>query len=130
MSESDFFSPESETDSEFEEGLRRVELEKQRDIESEYLLEKMRACDISLWRVDSNVLNRWLKAETRLEDVIVSGRLKKKDSTVLLNFISDDRVAELRELAKEIVYFYDEGTQFKSYIDRVTACIIEFEYRL
>lgn len=130
MSQSDICSTESETDVEFEERLDTVEREKQRDEESERLLESMRASNISLSRVDGNVLNDWLKAEMTLEDVIVCGRLKKNNSTELLNFISEDRVRELRELAKAVVYFYEGGTPFKSYIDRVTACIIKFEYML
>lgn len=130
MSQSEFFSSDSETDTEFEERLDMVERDKQRDEESECLLERMRACNISLSRVDGSVLNCWLKAGTRLQDIIVCGRLKKKNSTVLLSSISEDRVEEIRELAKILVNFYDGGAQFKSYIDRVTACIIEFEYRL
>ena len=130
MSESDFFSTVSETDSEFENALDLVEINKQRDEESEFLLERMRECSISMSRVDGNVINRWLKADTNLDDVIVCGRLKKKNSTLLSGFITEERVQELRELAKEIIHFYDGGTQLRSYIDRVTACIIQFEYML
>ncbi len=130
MSDSEFFSTVSETDTEFEDRLELVEMEKQRDEESEYLLDRMRGCNISMYRVDGNVINRWLKADISLEDVIACGRLKKKNSTVLSGFISEERVQELRELAKEIIHFYDGGTQFRSYIDRVTACIIQFEYML
>lgn len=130
MSDSEFFSTVSETDTEFENALNLVEMEKQRDEESDFLLERMRECNISMSRVDGNVINRWLKAGLNLEDVIACGRLKKKNSTVLSGFISEERVQELRELAKEIIHFYDGGTQFRSYIDRVTACIIQFEYRL
>lgn len=130
MSDSEFFSTVSETDTEFEAALDLVEIEKQRDEESEFLLERMRECNISMSRVDGNAINGWLKADVNLDDVIVCGRLKKKNSTVLSGFISEERVKELRQLAKEIIHFYDGGTQFKSYIDSVTACIIQFEYNL
>ncbi len=130
MSDSEFFSTVSETDTEFEDALNLVEMEKQRDEESEYLLDRMRECNISMSRVDGNVINRWLKAGISLDDVIVCGRLKKKNSTVLSGFICEERVQELRELAKEIIHFYDGGTQFRSYVDRVAACIIQFEYML
>ena len=130
MSDSEFFSTVSETDTEFEAALDLVEIEKQRDEESEFLLERMRECNISMSRVDGNTINAWLKADVSLDDVIVCGRLKRRNSTVLSGFISEERVKELRQLAKEIIHFYEGGTQFKSYIDSVTACIIQFEYML
>ena len=130
MSDSENFFTESETDTEYENTLYLLEMEKQRDEYSEYLIQRMRECNISMSRLDGNVINMWLKADTYLEDVIVCGRLKKKNSSLLSHSISDNRVEELRHLAKEIIDFYDGGTQFKSYIDRVTACIIEFEYML
>ncbi len=130
MSGSEFFSLDSETDSEFEDALDMVEWEIDRDEDSHHLVARMRECKISTWRLDGHVLNCWLRAATRLEDVIVCGRLKRKNSTVLADFISEARVEELRELARDIVFFYNNGSQFKSYIDRVTACIISFEYCL
>ena len=130
MSDSEFFSTVSETDTEFEEALDLVEMEKQRDEESEFLLERMRECNISMSRVDGKTINDWLKADVNLDDVIVCGRLKRRNSTVLSGFISEERVQQLRQLAKEIIHFYEGGTQFKSYIDSVTACIIQFEYNL
>ena len=130
MSDSEFFSTVSETDTEFEDALDLVEMEKQRDEESEFLLERMRECNISMSRVDGKTINDWLKADVNLDDVIVCGRLKRRNSTVLSGFISEERVQQLRQLAKEIIHFYEGGTQFKSYIDSVTACIIQFEYNL
>lgn len=130
MSESDFTVSESVTDSEFEEALDEVEWQKQRDIESEILLDRMRECNISMARLDGMEINRWLRGQTELDDVLACGRLKRKGSTVLLSYISQCRVDELRTLAKEIISFYDGGTHFKSYVDRVLACIIEFEYLL
>ena len=130
MSDLDIVSTETLTDTEFEDALDEMEWEKERDLESEYLSERMRSCRISTSRLDGHELNRWLRGGTTLEDVVACGRLKKKKSTVLLNYISSARVEELRELAREIVFFYEGGTRLKSYIDRVTACIIEFEYML
>ena len=130
MSESEFFSTESETDTEFEDSLAHVEWEKERDEQSHFLLERMQACGISMSRVDGSVIHRWLSGDTTLDDIIVCGRLKRKNSTVLSGYISEDRVNEIRELAKEILHYYDGGTQFKSYVDRVAASIIEFEYCL
>ena len=130
MSESDFTVSESVTDTEFEEALDEVEWQKQRDVESEILLDRMRECNISMSRLDGMEINRWLRGQTELDDVLKCGRLKRKGSTVLLSYISQYRVDELRTLAKEIISFYDGGTQFKSYVDRVLACIIEFEYML
>lgn len=130
MSESDFTVSESVTDTEFEEALDEVEWQKQRDVESEILLDRMRECNISMSRLDGMEINRWLRGQTELDDVLKCGRLKRKGSTVLLSYISQYRVDELRTLAKEVISFYDGGTQFKSYVDRVLACIIEFEYML
>ena len=130
MSESDFSVSESVTDTEFEEALDEVEWQKQRDVESEILLDRMRECNISMSRLDGMEINRWLRGQTELDDVLKCGRLKRKGSTVLLSYISQYRVDELRTLAKEVISFYDGGTQFKSYVDRVLACIIEFEYML
>ena len=130
MSESDFSVSESVTDTEFEEALEEVEWQKERDIESEILLDRMRECNISMARLDGMEINRWLRGRTELDDVLACGRLKKKGSTVLLDYISQSRVDELRSFAREVISFYDGGTQFKSYVDRVLACIIEFEYFL
>lgn len=131
MSDSEFYTTESVTDSEFEESLDIVEYEKKRDAESEALLEKMRMCNIRMSGIDGYVLNRWLHGQTTLDEVTQCGRLKKRNSCVLMRSIPKERIDELRDLAKTLIEFYHgKGTHFQSYIDRVTACIIQYEYNL
>ena len=57
--------------------------------------------------------------------------IKKRNSVLLGERISKERLEEIRSVAKRVADFYDSPClRFKSYIDRVTACIIEYEYRL
>lgn len=125
------YSSESSTDSEFERQLEAVQKEKQRDEASHELVELMRSSNIRLETLDGFIINRWLRGNTALSEIIVCGRLKKRNSVLLGESISKERVLEIRNVAKRVAEFYDSPClRFKSYIDRVAACIIEYEYRL
>ena len=125
------YSSESSTDSEFERQLEAVQKEKERDEASHKLVDFMRSSNIRLETLDGFIINRWLRGNTALSDVIICGRLKKRNSVLLGERISKERLEEIRSVAKRVADFYDSPClRFKSYIDRVTACIIEYEYRL
>lgn len=125
------YSSESSTDSEFERQLEAVEKEKERDEASHELVEFMRGSNIRLETLDGFTINKWLRGGTSMSDIIICGKLKKKKSVLLGESISKERILEIRSVAKRVAKFYDSPFQkFKSYIDRVTACIIEYEYRL
>lgn len=129
MSETEFISTESTTDSEFEEALEAVEQLMLKDEQSEYIMDERRRLGLrSVF--DGNDLKQWLRGSLSMSDVISCGRLKKQNSVVLGAPISDERVEELRQFAKILIDHYDESLRFRSYIDRVTACIIRHEYRL
>ena len=66
-----------------------------------------------------------------MEDIIRGNRLKKENSTVLTYEITENRIAEFREVAKATVQFYKpEFVRFKSYIDDVCASMIKWHYKL
>lgn len=129
MSETDFTS-DSSTDSEFDSRLEEVEIEKWRDEESSRLMEEMRLCNIRSSTFDGETVKSWLQGDVTLEDVIVCGRLKKQNSVLLLRPITKERVEEIRTFAKKVIDFYGESLRYSSYVDRVTACIIRYEYNL
>lgn len=131
MSDLEYSSTESSTDSEFEEAMDEMERLKLRDVASSDLVDAMRACAIRVSSIDGSVLNSWLRGEVEMEDVVYHGHLKLKDSTLIKGDISPARVDEFRDLAKKVVEYYVGGVSHSSsYIDRVTAAIIQFEYRL
>lgn len=129
MSEFEYVSTESSTDSEFEESLEVVALQMRKDQEAEHIMDERRRLGLRCV-FDGSVVKDWLKGSLTLEDVVCCGRLKKQNSVVLGAPISDERVLEIREFAKILIDHYDESLRFRSYIDRVTACIIRHEYRL
>lgn len=129
MSETDFILTESTSDSEFEEALEEVQRQISRDEQSDFIMEERRRLGLqSLF--DGSDVKRWLEGSLELEDVVRCGRLKMQNSVLLGAPISAERVNEIREFARKIIDHYDESLRFRSYVDRVTACIIRHEYRL
>lgn len=129
MSETDFILTESTSDSEFEEALEEVQRQISRDNQSDVIMEERRRLGLqSLF--DGSDVKRWLEGSLELEDVVRCGRLKMQNSVLLGAPISEERINEIREFARKIIDHYDESLRFRSYVDRVTACIIRHEYRL
>lgn len=129
MSDSDF-SSETSSDSEFEESLEEVRQQIWKDKESEIIMDEMQRLGLRVSTFDGKVVKEWLSGYLKLQDVIVSGHLKKQNSVLLKGPISEERVAEIREFARKVIDHYGKSLRYSSYVDRVTACIIKYQYRL
>jgi len=127
-------SSESSTDEEWEQRLIEVEQLKQRDAEHDALWDMFGKYKIDSnlnGLIDAQVINTWLKGAVSMEDVVKGNRLKKTNSTVLGPEISQNRIDEVREVAKATVQFFRPGfVRFKSYIDDVCASILVYHYKL
>ena len=127
-------SSESSTDEEWEERLIEVEQQKQRDAAHDALWDLYRKYDIDSklnGLIDAQVINTWLKGAVSMEDVVIGNHLKKTNSTVLGPEISQNRIDEIREVAKATVQFFRPGfVRFKPYIDDVCASILVYHYKL
>ena len=81
--------------------------------------------------INASTVEKWLKADACMENIIRGDRLKKENSTVLSYEISQNRIDEFRETAKAVVKFYrPELSRLKSYIDDVAASMIKYHYKL
>lgn len=127
-------SDESSTDEEFEERLEQTQRAQERDKAHDALWELFRENNIDSklnGLINNGVIEEWLRAGAQMEHIIRGNRLKKKNSTVLCHEITENRIAEFREVAKATVQFYRPGfARFKSYINDVCASIIAYHYRL
>ena len=127
-------SEESSTDEEWEQRLKEVEEQKARDIALDELWELFRKNNIDSkinGLITNEVIEKWLKAGTQMEDIIRGDRLKKANSTVLGPEISQHRIDEFRETAKAVVTFYRPQIKMvRSYIDDVCATMIAYHYKL
>jgi hypothetical protein len=127
-------SDESSTDEEFEARLEQTQRAQERDKAHDALWELFRENNIESklnGLIDNSVIEEWLRAAVQMEDIIRGNRLKKKNSTVLSYQITENRIAEFREVAKAVVQFYRPGfARFRSYINDVCASIIAYHYRL
>ena len=127
-------SEESSTDEEWEERLQQTQRAQERDKAHDALWTLFRENNIDSklnGLIDNSVIENWLRAGTQMENIIRGNRLKKQNSTVLCHEITDNRIAEFREVAKATVQFYRPGfARFKSYINDVCASIIAYHYRL
>lgn len=129
-----FVSSSSGTDSEWEERLQEVEKLKRRDEALDALWDLYRRNNIDSklnGLIDAQVIDTWLKAEISMQDIVRGNRLKKENSTVLSYEITQNRIDEIREVAKATVNLYRPGfSRIRSYIDDVTASIIKYHYKL
>ena len=127
-------SDESSTDEEFEERLQQTQRAQERDAAHDALWELFRENNIDSklnGLINNDVITNWLRAATQMQDIIRGNRLKKKDSVVLSHEITENRIAEFREVAKAVVQFYRPGfARFRSYISDVCASIIAYHYKL
>jgi len=127
-------SEESSTDEEWEERLDETKRAQERDAAHDALWELFRHNNIDSkinGLIDNSAIEEWLRGGTCMEDIIRGNRLKKKDSVVLSHEITENRIAEFREVAKATVQFYRPGfARFRSYIDDVCASIIAYHYKL
>lgn len=127
-------SDESSTDEEYEERLKEVERQKERDKALDALWDMFRTNNIDSkinGLINNEVIEEWLRAGTCMKDIIRGDRLKKKDSVVLSYEITQNRIDEFRETAKAVAQFYRPGfAKFRSYIDDVCATMIAYHYKL
>lgn len=127
-------SSDSSTDEEWEERIQETKRAQERDNALDALWDLFRKNNIDSklnGLINASAIEKWLKADARMEDIICGDRLKKENSTVLSYEISQNRIDEFRETAKAVVAFYrPELSRLKSYIDDVTACMIKYHYKL
>lgn len=127
-------SDESSTDEEWEERLLQTKQAQERDQAHDAMWELFRNNNIDSklnGLINNNVIEEWMRAGTQMEDIIRGNRLKKENSTVLSHQITENRIAEFREVAKIVAQFYrPEFAKFRSYIDAVCASMIKYHYKL
>lgn len=127
-------SDESSTDEEWEERLQQTQRAQERDNAHDALWELFRHNNIDSkinGLINNDIIENWLRAAVQMEDIIRGNRLKKENSTVLCHEITENRIAEFREVAKATVQFYRPGfARFRSYINDVCASIIAYHYKL
>ena len=81
--------------------------------------------------MDGNTINTCLESRLRMCDVVHLGKLRYSNKTALGGTISDNRILEFREAAKAMVICYlPEMQRQASFINRVTASLIKYHYKL
>jgi len=127
-------SDESSTDEEWEERLLETKRAQERDNALDALWDMFRKNNIDSklnGLINAQVIEKWLKAGTQMDDIIRGDRLKKENSTVLSYEITQNRIDEFRETARAVVMFYrPQLSRLRSYIDDVCASMIKYHYKL
>ena len=127
-------SDESSTDEEWEERLLETKRAQERDNALDALWDMFRKNNIDSklnGLINAQVIQKWLKAGTQMDDIIRGDRLKKDNSTVLSYEITQNRIDEFRETARAVVRFYrPQLSRLRSYIDDVCASMIKYHYKL
>ena len=127
-------SDESSTDEEWEERLLETKRAQERDNALDALWDMFRKNNIDSklnGLINAQVIEKWLKAGTQMDDIIRGDRLKKDNSTVLSYEITQNRIDEFRETARAVVMFYrPQLSRLRSYIDDVCASMIKYHYKL
>ena len=127
-------SDESSTDEEWEERLLETKRAQERDNALDALWDMFRKNNIDSklnGLINAQVIQKWLKAGTQMDDIIRGDRLKKDNSTVLSYEITQNRIDEFRETARAVVMFYrPQLSRLRSYIDDVCASMIKYHYKL
>ena len=127
-------SDESSTDEEWEERLLETKRAQERDNALDALWDMFRKNNIDSklnGLINAQVIEKWLKAGTQMDDIIRGDRLKKENSTVLSYEITQNRIDEFRQTARAVVKFYrPQLSRLRSYIDDVCASMIKYHYKL
>ena len=127
-------SDESSTDEEWEERLLETKRAQERDNALDALWDMFRKNNIDSklnGLINAQVIEKWLKAGTQMDEIIRGDRLKKENSTVLSYEITQNRIDEFRETARAVVRFYrPQLSRLRSYIDDVCASMIKYHYKL
>ena len=127
-------SDESSTDEEWEERLLETKRAQERDNALDALWDMFRKNNIDSklnGLINAQVIEKWLKAGTQMDEIIRGDRLKKENSTVLSYEITQNRIDEFRETARAVVMFYrPQLSRLRSYIDDVCASMIKYHYKL
>ena len=134
MSSLEYSTYESSTDEEFEQQMEELEKQIQRDERAHELWNLMQMYKIRSplqGPADGAELNRWLRAETKLSDVVYKGYLRENGKVALTKTITPDRINDFREVAKAIANHYAPFcAKYSSYVNNITACIIQYHYKL
>lgn len=134
MSSLEYSSYESSTDEEFEQQMEELERQIQRDERAHEVWDLMESFQIRSplrGHADGAELNRWLRAETKLSDIVHNGYLRENGKVALTKTITPEKINDFREVARAIANHYAPFcAKYSSYINNVTACIIQYHYNL
>lgn len=134
MSSYDYSSSESETDEEYELEMKELEMEKIRDMSGHLLSDLMCRNNIRSplnGPMDGKTLNQCLNPHLKMDDVVYGNFLRYDGQVALHDRISRERINEFREVAKAMVDHYNPFcSMISSYINGVTAQLIQYHYRL
>tara|TARA_Y100001958_G_C21202191_1_gene528696 strand:+ start:373 stop:780 length:408 start_codon:yes stop_codon:yes gene_type:complete len=128
----EYYTSESETDSEWEETCERAVQDQEYDMEARELMEKMRAHNVGYSPLkgyaDGFAQRKWLNPSARLKDVVRSGKLQS--DRVNKEPISAARIEDFLEIATLFVRHHRRrvpGTQSRGYITAVAAEMIRWQ---
>ena len=81
--------------------------------------------------MDGAMLQACLYNNLALGDVVHKGRLRFRNKVVLGDHITEERIGNFRSVAKMMAEVYNPAcSQFSSYINSVTAGLIQYHYNL
>ena len=132
--ESMFSCTDSSSDEEYDSRLNELEEEKLYNESLDRLSELLSELNIRSplnGPIDGYVINRVLKSDLSMDDVLHNNKLRYTDKVPLGSEITSDRIIEFRRAAAGIVRHYAPYmSRFSSYIDGVTACLIKYHFKL
>lgn len=128
----EYYTSESESDSEWEDACEQAVQDQEYDMESRDLLEKMRVHNVGYSPLkgyaDGFAQKGWLQPSLRLRDVVRSGKLQS--DRVNKEPISAARLEDFLEVATLLVRHHRRrvpGTQSRGYITAVAAEMIRWQ---
>lgn len=134
MSSYEYSSSESETDEEYEQELKQLDLEKRRDELAHDMWDLLDRNNIRSplgGPMDGTMLNKCLNPELKMDDVVYNNFLRYDGQVALHDRITDDRIEEFREAAKVLAEHYNPFcSKYNSYVNGVTAQLIKYHYKL
>lgn len=135
MSSSEYTSfSDSSTDEEFEREQDEMLAEQRRDEASHELWDLMLKNNIRSplnGPMDGAMLNSCLRGEVMMCDVVCGGKLRFSNKVPVVDKITNERISEFREVARKMaIHYAPESARFTSYVDKVTASLIKYHYKL
>ena len=128
------FSTESSTDEEFENEQAVLQRQIEHDEFMHYIWDYMQEIQFESplnGPMDGAMLNACLYSNLTLNDVLHNNRLRYTNKVVLGSYITNERIDEFRFLAKLLAQVYNPVcSRFSSYINSVTAALIQYHFKL